>query len=511
MVNIGLVSNNELSKEIIIRSIECKETDVICDGVKVSEGVFDFIDIMIIDTKGIDKDIINKHYNCARKNGIQVVIIVENISDFLDLIKNGVDKVIEYPLEEGEIEKQLRDVLSRVPRKSDEELAEIESKRLLYDLNNVRDSVLVFFGIDSSFSITDREYNIILKNIKKELAMVLSEQLDRQGFKIYKLRENKIAVLIYDVDMEDDELKQFIEALSVNLNKGKTKVYSGVSYSKKSDNLIQDADKALDLAYRGINQIVVYGDDTDKLPGDWQRKLSYAFMNDKILLYYQPILNNITQEVERFEALVRLEDSEGVVYGPFDFLSVSKDMGVYDIITKTVVEKALEVIREYNYYISVNICYDDVENVGTREFILNELERNKDISKYLSFELTEVDQIIDYDLVEEFISELKKYGCEFYIDDFGAGYSNYLKVVKLNVDYLKIDGNIIKEISENYGSVPLVKSIVTFSKDVGIKTVAEYVCNKQIYEIVRDLGVDYSQGYYIGKPTSQIGECGGNI
>ena len=223
------------------------------------------------------------------------------------------------------------------------------------------------------------------------------------------------------------------------------------------------------------------------------------------------ILNNITQEVERFEALVRLEDSEGVVYGSFDFLSVSKDMGVYDIITKTVVEKALEVIREYNYYISVNICYDDVENVGTREFILNELERNKDISKYLSFELTEVDQIIDYDLVEEFISELKKYGCEIYIDDFGAGYSNYLKVVKLNVDYLKIDGNIIKEISGNSGSVPLVKSIVTFSKDVGIKTVAEYVCNKQIYEIVRDLGVDYSQGYYIGKPTSQIGECGGNI
>ena len=145
MVNIGLVSNNELSKEIIIRSIECKETDVICDGVKVSEGVFDFIDIMIIDTKGIDKDIINKHYNCARKNGIQVVIIVENINDSLDLIKNGVDKVIEYPLEEGEIEKQLRDVLSRVPRKSDEELAEIESKRLLYDLNNVRDSVLVFW------------------------------------------------------------------------------------------------------------------------------------------------------------------------------------------------------------------------------------------------------------------------------------------------------------------------------------------------------------------------------
>lgn len=509
MINVGIVSNNVLTKEVVNRSIDYKGVDIVYGDIGGVDGIFDFIDIVIIDTKDLEKGIVTNYYTYAREQGIRVVMLVDDIKESLDLIKNGVDKIIEYPLDKKEIEEQLKDVIIRIPYKSDEELAEIESKRLLYDLKDTNNAVLVFFGIDSSFSINDREFNIILKNIKKELNQVLQEQLKEGHFKTYKLRENKIAVLIRSIDMQDNELREFIETINMKLNKGKTKVYSGVSYSKRSEDLIQDANKALDLAYRGIDQIVVYGDTNDGLPGDWKRKLSFAFMNDKILLFYQPILNNATQEIERFEALVRLEDSQGMIYGPFEFLDVAKDLGVYDIITKTVILKALATIREHGYYISVNICYDDIDNIGTREFILETLENNKDISQYLSFELTEVDQIIDYDLVEDFIKKIKSYGCEVYIDDFGAGYSNYLKVVKLNVDYLKIDGDIIRELSRNSGSVSLIKSIVTFSKDVGIKTVAEYVCNKQIYEIVKGLGVDYSQGYYIGKPTSQLGKIRG--
>jgi len=100
----------------------------------------------------------------------------------------------------------------------------------------------------------------------------------------------------------------------------------------------------------------------------------------------------------------------------------------------------------------------------------------------------------------EFIIDIKKYGCEISIDDFGTGYSNFEYLMKLKVDYIKIDASMIKDIDTNRESEMITETIVDFAKKFGIKTIAEYVYTKSVYEKVNSLGVDYAQGYYFGKP-----------
>ena len=118
----------------------------------------------------------------------------------------------------------------------------------------------------------------------------------------------------------------------------------------------------------------------------------------------------------------------------------------------------------------------------------------------ITFEILETEEIENYNLLYKFISKIKELGCKFAIDDFGTGYSNLEHLMKLKVDYLKIDGSIIKRMPEDKGARILTEAVVSFSKELKIKTIAEFVSDQNIYEMVKLLGVDYSQGYYLGKP-----------
>jgi EAL domain-containing protein (putative c-di-GMP-specific phosphodiesterase class I) len=102
--------------------------------------------------------------------------------------------------------------------------------------------------------------------------------------------------------------------------------------------------------------------------------------------------------------------------------------------------------------------------------------------------------------VENFIQQVKAHGAKIAIDDFGTGYSNFEHILKLHVDYIKIDGSLIRGIVENERHSIIIETIVDFSKKIGAKTIAEYVSDEAIFEKVKSLGVDFSQGYFTGKP-----------
>ncbi|NWF67219.1 MAG: EAL domain-containing protein, partial [Campylobacterales bacterium] len=121
-------------------------------------------------------------------------------------------------------------------------------------------------------------------------------------------------------------------------------------------------------------------------------------------------------------------------------------------------------------------------------------------AKHITFEILESEGIENFDEVHKFIERVKFYGAKIAIDDFGTGYSNFAYLAKLNVDYLKIDASLIKNLPIDKNSQMVVKTIAEFAKNMDIKTVAEFVSSKDIYEIVKDYGVDYVQGYYIGEP-----------
>jgi len=120
------------------------------------------------------------------------------------------------------------------------------------------------------------------------------------------------------------------------------------------------------------------------------------------------------------------------------------------------------------------------------------------------FEITESEGIENYSDVQTFIQRVKRHGCQIAIDDFGTGYSNFEHIMKLNVDYLKIDGSLVKNIDTSVESRIVVETIIQFAKKLGISTITEYVHNKSVYNVVKELGTDYVQGFYIGKPNEEV-------
>ena len=225
-----------------------------------------------------------------------------------------------------------------------------------------------------------------------------------------------------------------------------------------------------------------------------------AINSSKIVSYFQPIINNATKEIVKYESLVRLIDENEKVVPPFFFLETAKKSNMYSKITNIVLGHSFNILKNCNADISINLSSLDIEQKGMRKIILNLLEENKEDASRIVFELLEDESIKDFNVVKKFISDVKEYGVKIAIDDFGAGYSNYERLLEYQPDILKIDGCLIRNIEESEYSYSVVKSIVTFAKEQNIQTIAEFIENEAIYNIIKDLGVDFSQGYYFGKP-----------
>ena len=153
---------------------------------------------------------------------------------------------------------------------------------------------------------------------------------------------------------------------------------------------------------------------------------------------------------------------------------------------------------KYKIHISINLDYTDILNPQIKKALVSKI-KNTNIGEYLTLEILESERVSNFDTVNEFINDVKKLGVKIAIDDFGTGFSNYENILNLNIDYIKIDGSLIKKIDKDI-YLNLIKSIVLFSKQQNIKVVAEFVSDLKTLRYVKNIEIDYSQGYYIGKP-----------
>ena len=182
------------------------------------------------------------------------------------------------------------------------------------------------------------------------------------------------------------------------------------------------------------------------------------------------------------------------------FLHIAKKTKLYPKIVQVILADALKLIKNKNKRVSLNISYDDLSNEKTTSFIYDFLEKNKEYSQFLEFEILESEEISDFDLVKKFIENTSKYGCLVGIDDFGSGYSNFHLLSKLNINFIKIDGSLIQNIHKSKDLEIIVKTITNIAREFNIKTVAEFVANEEIYEKIKELKIDFAQGYYFEKP-----------
>jgi EAL domain-containing protein (putative c-di-GMP-specific phosphodiesterase class I) len=195
---------------------------------------------------------------------------------------------------------------------------------------------------------------------------------------------------------------------------------------------------------------------------------------------------------------------EDKIHSPHHFMNVSKKAKLYPKITTKMIEKTFKYFKpREKFEFSINLSMDDILDQVTMDYLFEMLEKYQ-IGSQLVIELLESEEVNDFDYLDIFIKKLKEYKVRVAIDDFGSGYSNYSYIINLNVDYLKIDSSLIENLDTNKDSRLIVKSIVEFAKNVNLKTIAEMVHKKEIEEILKELDVDFVQGYYIGKPKEEI-------
>ncbi|PNV84028.1 MAG: hypothetical protein C0627_02370 [Sulfurimonas sp.] len=220
-------------------------------------------------------------------------------------------------------------------------------------------------------------------------------------------------------------------------------------------------------------------------------------------LSYQPIYNTKTQKIEKYESLARIITGSGEVITPFVFLDIAIKSKLYPEITKAMITKSFEFFKDKDFEFSINLSIVDIQSKEILKFIFNKLDEFAETQRVV-FEILETDKIENYEEIKAFIKEVKKHGCKVAIDDFGSGYSNFSHILELNVDYIKIDSSLVKFITTDTSSRTVVKTIINFAKDLNLKTIAEFVEDKESLDLLKKMDVDFIQGYYIGKPDKNL-------
>jgi EAL domain-containing protein (putative c-di-GMP-specific phosphodiesterase class I) len=273
---------------------------------------------------------------------------------------------------------------------------------------------------------------------------------------------------------------------------------------------LKEAELALEHALKEKHEISIYNDevnnniDINKKNIEMVRIIKRAIHEDKVIVFFQPIHNNYSNKIEKYEALVRLQ-VDGKLYFPDVFLPIAKDIKKYKTITKILIDKTFEYFKDKDYEFSINLTMEDISNYEIRDYLFDKIKENE-ISNKLVIEIVESESIKNYREFIKFIMKIKRLGAKVAIDDFGSGYSNFEYIIKLNryIDYLKVDGSLIRGIEKNKKNQLILGTIKFLCDSLEIKTIVEYVENKDSFDFVKSMNINYSQGYYIGKPNNTI-------
>ncbi len=279
------------------------------------------------------------------------------------------------------------------------------------------------------------------------------------------------------------------------------------SVSMGQDYLVR-ADIALYIAKdRGRNLIHHYNpndaeNEEIKHTANWSQKIRDAIRENRVILYFQPILDVHENIVSYYEALVRVKDSSGIVIGPDAFIPPLEKKGEMPVLDRHVVGLAVRALSEQKNlrHISINLSSQAFKDGALLSHIKGCFDEHNVEPTRVTFELTESASLFNLSETQRVIRELHSLGCRFAVDDFGSGFSSFSYLKQLPADIIKIDGSFIQNLHNDAVDQKLVKSIVQVIKALGKQAVAEYVENKEIHDLLIDMHIDFVQGHYIGLP-----------
>jgi EAL domain-containing protein (putative c-di-GMP-specific phosphodiesterase class I)/GGDEF domain-containing protein len=229
---------------------------------------------------------------------------------------------------------------------------------------------------------------------------------------------------------------------------------------------------------------------------EWERTIREGLKKGRFDVFAQSIEGG---KIPKFECLVRLHHPDGRVISPYLFLDHAKRANLYGAITKIVIQKSFAFFANKHAEFSINLALSDILDQNRIDFLFEKMYEFN-VADRLTVEVTEGEGIENHPEVISFLSSLKSQGVKIAIDDFGTGYSNFEYLAKLQADFIKIDGSLIKNIHKNAIHKAVVETMVTFAQKMRMQTVAEFVANEEIFLTCKELGIDYFQGYYFSEP-----------
>lgn len=386
--------------------------------------------------------------------------------------------------------------------------------KLNYDLDTASHKTLMLINIDR-FSLLNDAYGFDVGDEVLLHVAALLQRLQKQNMTLYKLEADLYAITMLKTSKETvtdevDTIKSVLDNTPLEL--GELSLYInvtiGIVYYELS-NIIQKAEIALREARRVSRNRVEYYSDTLEMHevieqnSIWTGRISAAITDDRILAYFQPIVECSTGKIVKYEALVRLEYN-GEIFSPFHFLDTARAAGYLHKITGIMLEKACKKFQNNKLKFSINITDQDLLEPKLIDLIEKIVKKYGIDRKRVIFELLEETSLSGNILATENLHKLSALGYGLSVDDFGTKCSNFAQLGSYKFESLKIDGKFIKDIDTNENSKIITESILFFTKKIGFNTVAEFVHSKEIYEIVKDLGVTYVQGYYFGEPKPDL-------
>jgi len=478
-------------------------------------------------------DLIITDVNMPNMNGLEMVkeikkinmnipIIVatafSNKEYLLEAIDIGVDKYVLKPIDVAKLLQvmsqsllyhELKDLyidkLTNLPNRN----------RLKKDLETTEIDLMALLDIDEFSTINDlfgeKNGDVILS----ELAKAIKKHFNEEHFKIYRMEADKFAIVYKDKNEDVNKFynlcKSFadkIEKDSLFINEDEIDINVTIGIAKgDGSRAFKYSQRVINYARSKMQRIMIYNEafniqESFEENIKWVKQVKIGFRENLFQAYFQPIVDTYTKEIYKYEALIRYVTKDNKEIAPINFLNVAKRTKLYPNIIKIVIDDSFKLIKNKNKRVSVNISFDDIANEETTAFIYDILEQNKEYSHLLEFEILESEEISDFDEVTKFIENVRKFNCSVGVDDFGAGYSNFNLLTLLDIDFVKIDGSLIENINTSKDLEIIVTTIANFSKEFGVKTVAEFVSKEEIYEKIKELKIDYCQGYYFERPIN---------
>jgi len=373
-------------------------------------------------------------------------------------------------------------------------------EKFLLELKNKEyRSYAIFFINIVDFKKINQIYG---SNIGDKVLIEFSKRLKKISQEVFRIYSDRFAILIpvksYKIYLK--KLENIEKKFSIDENI-KIEIDIKIIYFKnRVENIIERAN----IAFKKSKKNIILFDDIKKIldkDKEYFDILEKAIQQNLIVPFFQKVIyNSVDQKIAYYETLMRISDGKRVLL-PIKFIEIAKEHGIYNKLNFIMLNKSIKSIKYLNSKISINLDTYDILQTDFFDKFKHILVKNRVDGSFVQIELLENEDIYkNFDEVRNFFSKIKKLNCSIALDDFGKGYSNFSLIKDIKIDTIKLDISLVKDILKDEKNFFIVDTLTKLINQLDIKIAAEGIENKKIYEKLKDLPIDYLQGYYFAKP-----------